>query len=250
MRPRLSMVVPVKDEADNVEELAAEISKVFSAVDYPWEVVWVDDGSTDQTLACLQGLPAPHRWLTFEANRGQSAALVAGIEAARGEWIGTMDGDGQNDPADLPRQLEHAEATGVDMVNGIRATRRDTWVRKLSSKIANGVRRRAVGDRVSDIGCSTRVVRRRAVERLPFFNGLHRWLPVLVQMRGFTMDEVAVNHRPRLAGTSKYGIGNRLWVGIHDIIGVNWLRARHREWRVVGQGGRDTEAPVSDRDAT
>lgn len=232
---KLSIVIPVKDEEENVARLAAEIDQIFSAADYSWETVWVDDGSTDKTLQVLRSLPAPHRWVTLDKNHGQSAGLAAGIAAAQGVWIGTMDGDGQNDPSDLPKQLAHGEETGVDMVNGIRANRRDTFVRRLSSKVANNVRRALVGDRVSDIGCSTRVVRRVAVERLPFFNGLHRWLPVLVQMRGFSMNEIPVNHRPRTAGNSKYGIGNRLWVGIHDIIGVRWLRARHREWRISDQ---------------
>ncbi len=167
---------------------------------------------------------------------------MAGFHAARGEWVGTLDGDGQNDPADLPRLLQHAIDGDADMVNGVRARRRDGFVRRLSSRIANGVRNRLTGENVTDVGCSTRVVRREAVLRLPFFHGMHRFLPTLVRMQGFVIAEQPVNHRPRAGGTSKYGIHNRLWSGIRDLFGVRWLQSRHRRWRVAETSEPSTSA--------
>ena len=243
--PFLSVVIPIKNEEGTIRALALEIDQALGAVDYAWEAVWVDDGSTDQSLTILRSLPAPHRWLTFDRNHGQSAAFAAGFRAARGEWIGTLDGDGQNDPKDLPRQLAHALAESVDMVNGIRAKRADNGIRKLSSKLANGFRNLITGRTVTDVGCSTRVMRHRCVDDLPFFHGYHRFLPTLVVMNGYSFAEIPVNHRPRSAGRSKYGINNRLWSGLRDCFGVRWLRTRHRPWKVQEQGGIDAPAPAT-----
>lgn len=231
--PLLSIVIPVKNEEATIRALAGEIDQALAQVGYAWEAVWVDDGSTDASLALLQALPAPHRWLSFDRNYGQSAAFIAGFRAAAGTWLGTLDGDGQNDPADLVRQLAHALTHQVDMVNGIRARRKDTWLRRLSSRIGNGVRNLLTGRTVTDVGCSTRVLRRACVQELPFFHGCHRFLPTLIAMQGFTWAEIPVNHRPRAGGRSKYGIHNRLWAGLRDCFGVRWLRARHRSWKVA-----------------
>lgn len=234
MNPLLSLVIPIHDEAANIPTLAAEIDRTFAMVPFAWEVLWVDDGSTDGSAALIRALPAPHRLLRLDRNHGQSTACIAGFEAARGEWIGTLDGDGQNDPLDLLRQLAHALASGMDMVNGIRTRRHDSLVRRMSSRIGNAVRRWITGEHeVADVGCSTRVVRRLAVLELPFFHGMHRFLPTLVRMRGYRLAQIPVNHRPRWAGRSKYGIANRLWVGLGDCIGVRWLQARHRRWRAL-----------------
>lgn len=234
MNPLLSLVIPVHDEAANIARSAAEIDRAFSMIPFAWEAVWVDDGSTDGSAALIRALPAPHRLLRLDRNHGQSTACIAGFEAARGEWIGTLDGDGQNDPVDLLRQLAHALANGVDMVNGMRTRRQDSLVRRMSSRIGNAVRAWITGEReVADVGCSTRVVRRTAVLQLPFFHGMHRFLPTLVRMRGYRLAQIPVNHRPRVAGRSKYGIANRLWVGLGDCVGVRWLQARHRRWRAV-----------------
>jgi dolichol-phosphate mannosyltransferase len=235
--PFFSLVIPVKNEEANVEALAREIDKAFAGCEYRWEALWIDDGSTDATLAKMKGLGKPHRWLSFDRNHGQSAAFAAGFRHARGEWIGTVDGDGQNDPADLRKQLAYALEKGVDMVNGIRARRADSLVRKVSSRIGNGTRNWLTGRSVSDVGCSTRVVRREIVIDLPFFHGYHRFLPTLVGMKGCSIAEIPVNHRQRAAGKSKYGIHNRLWSGLRDCFGVRWLRQRHRAWKVAESGG-------------
>ncbi len=233
--PLLTIVIPIKNEEETIPALAAEVDAAMRGVEYAWEALWVDDGSNDRSLALLQALPSPHRWISFDRNHGQSAGFAAGFRHARGTWVGTIDGDGQNDPADLPRQLAHAQKTGVDMVNGFRASRRDSLVRKVSSKIGNGMRTWLTGRTVRDVGCSTRVVKRAAVADLPFFHGNHRFIPTLVEMRGFRMDEIAVNHRPRAGGRSKYGVLNRMWSGLMDCFGVRWLRRRNRQWRVVGE---------------
>lgn len=235
--PLISIIIPVKNEEDTLPALAAEIDAAFKLQTYPWEVVWVDDGSTDRSRELMKALPAPHRWIALDRNHGQSAAFLAGFRAARATWVGTLDGDGQNDPLDLPRQLARALADGVDMVNGIRAKRRDSLLRKVSSKIANGVRNRLTGKSVQDVGCSTRVVRRAAVIDLPFFHGMHRFLPTLVQMRGFTISEIPVNHRPRAGGASKYGLFNRVFAATRDLFGVRWLLTRNRNWKVASEGG-------------
>jgi dolichol-phosphate mannosyltransferase len=233
VEPHLSVVIPVCNEEESVLSLAADIATAFAGASFSWEVVWVDDGSTDGTAARLAALPAPHRLVRLHRNRGQSAALAAGFAAARGTWIGTLDGDGQNDPRDLLRQLEHAARYGFDMVNGIRVDRHDSFVRRVASRIANTARNWIVGDTVADVGCSTRVLRREAALAAPYFHGMHRFLPTLVAMRGFTVAEIPVAHRARQAGASKYGIHNRLWTGVGDLFGVRWLVSRQRTWKAV-----------------
>lgn len=235
--PLLSLVIPVKNEEATIPALAAEIDTTFADATFPWEALWIDDGSNDGSLAALKALPAPHRWVSFDHNHGQSAAFACGFREAHGTWVGTLDGDGQNDPADLRRQLAHALESQVDMVNGIRQRRKDSWVRRLSSRIGNGFRNRITGRSVSDVGCSTRVMRRACLLDLPFFHGYHRFLPTLVAMQGYTLAEIPVNHRPRGGGASKYGIHNRLWAGLRDCFGVRWLRSRHRSWKVRESGG-------------
>jgi dolichol-phosphate mannosyltransferase len=235
--PLITIVIPVKNEQETLPALAKEIDAAFAAQSYAWEVLWVDDGSTDRSRALMQALPAPHRWIALDRNHGQSAAFAAGFRAARGTWVGTLDGDGQNDPVDLPRQLARALEKGVDMVNGIRAKRQDSWFRKVSSKIGNGVRNAMTGNTVRDVGCSTRVAKREALIDLPFFHGMHRFLPTLVQMKGWTIDEIPVNHRPRAGGASKYGLWNRAPSAFRDLFGVRWLKLRNRNFRIATQGG-------------
>jgi dolichol-phosphate mannosyltransferase len=234
----LSIVVPVYNEEGSVGDLVEEIDRAFAPVDYRWETVWVNDGSKDGTLERLKGLGAPHRYVALDGNYGQSAALRAGFSRARGAWVGTLDGDGQNDPADLPRLLEKARQTGVDMVNGYRARRHDNVLRRISSRVANAYRNRKLKETVRDVGCSTRVVRREVLLELPFFHGMHRFLPALVRMRGYSIDEMPVNHRPREAGKSKYGLWNRLIPGMRDLKGVRWLMSRQRVWKIAEEGGK------------
>lgn len=230
-----SIVIPVKNEEESLGELAREITAAMAATTWRWECVWVNDGSTDATQQALEALhrqQARHRWVCLERNYGQSAAMAAGFAQARGEFVGTLDGDGQNDPSDLPRLLEQLLRGDIDMVNGIRRRRQDSAVRRLSSRIGNGFRNWLTHEKVSDVGCSIRVFRRACVEGLVVFKGMHRFLPTLIRMRGFRITEVPVNHRPRSKGVTKYGIWNRLWVGIGDVLMVAWLQKRFVQARI------------------
>jgi dolichol-phosphate mannosyltransferase len=227
LSPYLSVVVPFFDERDNVASLHAELSAALAAVSGGIELIYVDDGSRDGTAAALARLAAQDarvRVLTFAANAGQTAALDAGFRAARGDVIATLDGDGQNDPADLPRLL--AALAHADVVNGVRATRQDAWLRKLSSRIANGVRDFALGERVTDAGCSLRVMRASFLKRVKLYRGLHRFLPTLLRLEGARVVELPVSHRPRRTGASKYGVRNRLFVGLVDLCAVRWMSKR------------------------
>jgi dolichol-phosphate mannosyltransferase len=224
--PQLSVVVPVLDERESLAPLVAEIASSLAGLDY--ELLLVDDGSRDGSETVLAALAASEprlRVLRHDRNRGQSAALLTGFAAARAAVVVTLDGDLQNDPADVPRLLALLD-DGWDVVSGVRARRRDGWVRRVSSRLANGVRRRLLDDGVSDVGCSLKVYRASFLRRLPPFQGMHRFLPALTRMEGARVTEVAVNHRPRRHGRSKYGIGNRLWRGIVDLFGVWWLGRR------------------------
>ena len=225
--PQLSVVVPAFNEEENIIPLAEEIIRALTPLPGGFELILVDDASTDATtrIICEYRHPCV-RAVFHRVNAGQSAAVASGFQAARGEWVGTLDGDGQNDPADLPGMLEQALAEGVDCVTGVRRKRQDTFIRRLSSKIANGYRNWITGDQVSDSGCGIRVVRRTALREIPVFNGMHRFMPTLLRGQGFTVVERPVNHRERLRGTSKYGVHNRLWRGIRDCFGIRWYLAR------------------------
>ncbi len=226
----LSIVVPVYDEAENIRCLADEIEAALGAADVRWECVWVDDGSRDGSLMEIKALvargTAPHRYVALSSNQGQSAALWAGFLRCRGRWIATLDGDGQNDPSDLPRMLEMIRKGSCEMITGWRRKRNDGWIRRVSSRVANAFRSAVTGAVVRDVGCSTRIFRRTCLEGLPVFRGFHRFFPTLVAARGGRVVEIPVNHRPRLKGTSKYNVGNRLWVGLFDTFGVYWFQRR------------------------
>lgn len=232
--PWLSVVVPACDEEASLRTLHAEIAAALAGLERPWELVWVDDGSTDGTLAVMRELAAADprvRVVALEGNHGQTAALEAGFHRARGEVLATLDADLQNDPADLPRLL--AALDRADVVNGVRQGRRDGWVRRVSSRIANGFRNWATGESVTDVGCSLRVMRADYVRRIKLFRGLHRFLPTLLRMEGARVIELPVSHRPRRHGRSKYGIGNRLFAGLHDVFAVRWMQSRVLRYRVV-----------------
>jgi dolichol-phosphate mannosyltransferase len=227
--PNFSIVIPVYNEVDNIEPMAREIIAAFAGRPESYEIIFVDDASTDDSVALLEKLAQETgvvRCLRHRRNFGQSAAVGTGFHGARGEWIGTLDGDGQNDPADLPTMLDEARRRSVDCVTGVRAKRQDTALRKFSSRIANRFRDWMTGDHVTDSACGVRVLRRVCVAELPVFNGLHRFMPTLLRAKGFTVSEMDVNHRPRLRGVSKYGVHNRLWRGIRDCFGVRWFVAR------------------------
>ena len=237
MTPEISIVVPVCNEAENVGPLAQEIATALAG--RPFEVLFVDDGSTDQTAAAVLAMRAsiPQvRLLRHSFRSGQSAAVNTGVRNARAEWIGTLDGDGQNDPADLPKLMAARLLpinSDVVLIQGHRTTRKDTGFRRLQSRVANGVRSRLLGDGTPDTGCGIKVMNRTAYMELPKFDHMHRFMPALFQRAGGRVVSVPVNHRPRARGTSKYGMFDRLWVGIVDIGGVMWLRRRYKPGLVV-----------------
>jgi len=226
--PRLSIVVPLYNEEENLPVLDGEIRAALAPLGLDWEVLYVDDGSTDGSLAVLRELAAADpriRILRHRKNAGQSAGLASGFRAARGELVATLDADLQNDPADLPRLLAKLDE-GWDVVSGVRRNRQDTWVRRVSSKIANAVRNWATDEAITDVGCSLKAYRARYLAHLPMFGGMHRFLPTLVRWNGARVTEIPVNHRPRLHGVAKYGIGNRLFRALADLWAVRWMRTR------------------------
>lgn len=232
--PRLSVVVPVFNERENVDPLVNEVIGELDRVGAPYEVLLVDDGSTDGTSERLDAWArdvSRIRVLHLARNRGQSAALCAGWEAARGEYLVTLDADLQNDPADIARLLEWIPR--YDMVVGYRHRRRDSWLRRVSGVVANRVRSAVLGDGIRDTGCSLKLFRRDLVRTMPRFSGMHRFLPLLVQLQGGSVTQVPVNHRPRHAGRAKYNVRNRLWRGLVDLGGVWWLKRRNLDYDVV-----------------
>ncbi len=236
---RLSVVVPVRNEAENVEPLAREIAQALGGL-RAFEIVYVDDGSDDGTRTELERmrLQIPQlRYVRHARSCGQSTAILTGVRRACHPWVATLDGDGQNDPADLPRLLERLAAArpedNLHMLAGWRAARQDTWLRRFSSRVANGVRSRVLRDATPDTGCGLKVFSRDTFLRLPYFDHMHRFLPALVQRQGGRVESIVVSHRPRTRGRSKYGVHNRLWVGIVDLFGVAWLMRRSRRPEVV-----------------
>jgi dolichol-phosphate mannosyltransferase len=228
----LSLVIPVRDEESAIPAVAAEIGRAMQAAGLDWEALWIDDGSSDGSRELLAALPSPHRLLVFSAAAGKSAAYASGFAHARGGWIATLDGDGQDDPADIAVLLALVRDGGADLAIGMRTRRQDALLRRLSSRISNRVRALVTRDPFRDVGCAVRVGRREAFQELPFFEGMHRFLPILVRMRGHRVVQAAVRHRPRQGGRSKYGIANRLWCGWRDLWGVRWLQDRQRQWIV------------------
>ncbi len=227
---RFSLVVPVYNEEENVANLLAEVEQVLSPHG-PFEAIVVDDCSRDRSLERMRAWKKDHAaaWLrivTLERNSGQSAAVMAGAEAARGPIVVTIDGDMQNDPRDIPALLARVESGAADAVCGVRRRRRDTFVRRVSSKIGNAARNWLTGDQVTDAACGIKAIRREYFVRVPRFAGMHRFMATLVKYLGGKVVEMDVNHRPRAAGTAKYGIGNRIWRGLRDCFAVRWLRSR------------------------
>lgn len=227
---RFSLVVPIYNEEENVANLLTEVSAVLLPHG-PFEALLVDDGSSDHSLERMREWKAAHSadWLRIvrlQRNCGQSGAVMAGVEEARAEVVATLDGDMQNDPRDLPAMLAMVESGEADAVVGVRRNRKDTFVRRVSSRIGNGVRNLVTGDRVTDAACGIKVIRRRYFLRVPHFVGMHRFMATLVRYQGGVVLERDVNHRPRAAGVAKYGIGNRALRGLRDCFAVRWLRTR------------------------
>jgi glycosyltransferase involved in cell wall biosynthesis len=225
--PGLSIVIPAFNEEDNLAPLWEEIRAALDPCGIAYEVLFVDDGSTDrspQVLAALAAADPRLRIIRQRRNAGQSAAFAAGFRFARAPFVVTLDADLQNDPADIPRFLREIE--DCDVVCGIRANRHDSFARRLSSRIANGVRNRLTHDDIVDTGCSLKAFRAAFLGQLPMFTGMHRFLPTLLRLQGARVKQVPVRHRPRRFGVAKYGIGNRLFRALADLFAVRWMQRR------------------------
>jgi len=229
--PAVSVIVPLYNEEENIPILQSELRAALKGIDH--EIIFVDDGSADRTVDRIEVAPNV-RVIRFEKNAGQSAAMYAGLQAARGATLVLIDGDLQNDPADIPRLLGEI-ARGADLVCGYRARRRDTRVKQLTSRIANAVRSRYTKDGVRDTGCTLKAMRRECVTALVPFKGMHRFIPALVKAAGYRLVEIPVNHRQRRFGQTKYGLGNRAVRATIDMFGVRWLLSRRLNYKIREQ---------------
>lgn len=226
-------MIPAYNEETNVEPCFAELAEVLEPLGYAFEAIFVDDGSTDGTFGVLAKLAEKDRRvrvIRFRRNAGQTAALDAGFRAVRGDVVVTMDADLQNDPRDIPALL--AALGTCDAVCGWRMHRRDPWTKRIASRVANAVRQRLTADGVHDTGCMLKAFRRDAIERLRLYRGMHRFLPALLRLEGCRVTEVAVGHRPRRAGRSKYGLWDRLWIGLADLWAVRWMARRRLDYEI------------------
>jgi len=228
--PAVSVIVPLFNEEENMSILQSELKAALAGIDH--EMIFVDDGSIDHTLERIETAPNV-RVIRFEKNTGQSAAIYAGLQAAHGATTVLIDGDLQNDPTDIPRLLAEIDR-GADLVCGYRARRKDTLLKRLTSRIANFVRSRFTKDYVRDTGCTLKAMRRDCVSALLPFKGMHRFIPALVKGAGYRLVEIPVNHRPRRFGRSKYGLGNRALRATIDMFGVRWLLSRRFNYKIRG----------------
>ena len=235
--PVLSLVIPCYDEQDNLRPLVAAIRAAVDPLKLAYEIIFTDDASKDKSWEILKELAASDpriRALRFAFNSGQSAALWAGMKAARGQYLVTLDADLQNDPKDLPKFLEPLKQ--FDCVCGTRVEARgqgDNFIRVASSRIANWVRNKLSGENISDAGCCYRAFKRECIDNLKFFKGMHRFLPTLFKIEGFTVTEIAVSHNPRTAGQTHYGVWNRLFASSYDLLAVRWMKKRMFRYQVA-----------------
>ncbi len=228
-----SVVIPLKNEEDNVVELIEELEPIMLSLKKPWELICIDDGSSDRTLEILSGLitQKPYlKLLVFKKNYGQSSAFDAGFRASKGEFVITLDGDRQNDPADIPKLLE--AINHCDLVCGARVNRKDPWSKKITSFIANYVRRNVCDDGVNDTGCSLKVYRASSLKKIKMYNGMHRFLPALFKIEGLRIIEVPVNHRERTKGKTKYNFFNRSFNTLADLAAVRWMKKRQLQYQI------------------
>jgi len=233
-RPDLSIVLPVYNEADNLGPLWAELVDVMPTLAESVEVIFVDDGSDDGSADILHRMAKDDsriRLLRFEANAGLSAAFYAGLQATRGRLVATMDSDLQSDPRDIAMLMTHLR--DADAVVGWRFIRHDSWLKRLSSRIANGIRKVVTGDHVQDSACSLRVMRGECVSAMPPYTGMHRFMPTLLKIAGFRVVQVRVNHRPRRFGRSKFGVSDRAFSAFADLLVVRWMMARRLRYRIA-----------------
>jgi dolichol-phosphate mannosyltransferase len=230
---KISIVIPVYNEQDNIKPLIAELREVLSALGWSYEIIFVDDGSRDRSFELLKAAASQDqqiRIIRFKKNTGQTAAFDAGFGAAQGDIVVTMDADLQNDPHDIPHLVE--KIGEFDVVCGWRHQRRDPWIKIISSKIANCVRNKLSQEEIVDTGCSLKAYKRECLQKLKLFNGMHRFLPTLAKMEGCTVTQVKVNHRPRRFGTTKYTISNRMVRAFTDLLAVRWMKKRHLDYKI------------------
>lgn len=238
--PKYTVIIPLKNEESNIEALIDELDPVMHHLEQPWELICINDGSTDATGIILSQLirKKPYlRIISFPKNFGQSSAFDAGFKAARGEFIITLDGDRQNDPADIPKLVEHIK--NYDLICGQRVKRRDPWHKRAISRLANYVRSRICKDGIQDTGCSLKIYRTACLRQIKLYEGMHRFLPALFQIEGFTVIQIPVNHRERVAGTSKYNFFNRSLNTVLDLFAVYWMRKRKLRYESALESGKD-----------
>ena len=236
MTPYYSIVIPLKNEESNIEELVQELESVMSKLQQPWELICIDDGSTDHTKEVLLELAHTKSYLKnifFAKNYGQSSAFAAGFKAAQGEFVITLDGDRQNDPADIPLLLQLCPT--ADLVCGIRTKRKDSFNKRIISKIANAIRGWICEDGVQDTGCSLKIYRRACLTQIKMYHGMHRFLPALFKIEGFRVAEHPVNHRERIKGVSNYNFFNRSFNTLADLWAVRWMKKRHLHYQIDNQ---------------
>jgi len=229
----ISVVVPVFNEEKNLPILVPQIVDVLKLLGTSYEMIFVDDGSTDTSREILRQMASRYpqlHLLAFKENCGETAAGAAGLKEARGEVVITLDADLQNDPKDIPRMLEYLN--DYDMVTGWRQTREDSWVKRVTSKIANTIRNRLSGESIQDSGCTFRVYKRVCLQNIKFYKGMHRFMPTLVRMEGFRVVEVPIGHHPRKFGVSKYTTWNRMWRAFVDLLAVRWMKSRHIAYKI------------------
>lgn len=233
---KYSVVIPLKNEEESLQDLIQEVEEAMTSLKAPWELICVDDGSTDQTLSLLTKLQSSKPYLrivSFDKNYGQTSGFDAGFKAAKGEFVITLDGDGQNDPKDIPSLATLAK--DADLVVGWRKKRQDNWIKVITSKVANFVRSRLCEDGVHDTGCSLKIYRKTSLEKIKLFHGMHRFLPALFLIEGFKVVETPVSHRPRLKGKTKYNFFNRSFNTIADLLAVRWMAQRALKYRIKSQ---------------
>jgi dolichol-phosphate mannosyltransferase len=235
MTIKYSVVIPLKNEERNIRALVEELEPIMASLQQPWELICVDDGSTDKTRAILRTLAQEKPYLktlAFDKNYGQSSAFDAGFREAQGQFLITLDGDRQNDPADIPKMVALMQDQGYDLVCGIRKERRDTWLKRLLSLVANQVRSRICADGIEDTGCSLKVYRKSCLDRIKMYQGMHRFLPSLFKIEGFRIAQIPVNHRERTEGVSNYTLVNRSFNTIWDMLAVLWMRKRTLQYQI------------------
>lgn len=233
MQPKYSVVIPLKNEEDNIIDLIAELEPAMEQLKAPWELICIDDGSTDRTQAILKKIASEKpflRTIFFDRNYGQSSAFDAGFKKATGKWVITLDGDRQNDPADIPKMVSLAK--NYDLVCGCRTDRRDPFLKRLISLCANFIRSRFCNDQMKDTGCSLKIYRKECLERIKMYKGMHRFLPALFKIEGFKVIETPVNHRERIKGKTKYHFFNRSFNTIADMFVVRWMWKRRIDYQI------------------